>query len=287
MKDQTKNNLFTYKQWQVLLLAVLLSLIGGWFDFTIDKLIGDDISFNIFYLLPVGLAAWFVGTKSGVVISVFSSFVCYFADVVFNSVKRESILLPLWNSAAGLVFFLCFTVLLSALKNELGLHKTLSMEDFLTKASNGRAFFNYLRIEMARIKRYQKPITLVYLDLDNFKQVNDTKGHTVGDELLVAFVNCLRKNIRATDAVSRLGGDEFAILLPEMTGDMAVPFMEKLKNTVYSEMKKLGWDITYSAGVVTCNAPPENVNELIKDADNLMYAVKKNGKNGVKFSTCG
>ena len=157
------------------------------------------------------------------------------------------------------------------------------MEDFLTKASNGRAFFNYANIEINRIKRYNKPLTIVYFDLDNFKAINDTLGHKEGDELLFTVANVIRKSIRATDAVARMGGDEFAILLPEMSADPVKPFMKHILEILDREMKACGWPVTLSAGVVTYIKPPDNADEMIKTADNAMYEVKRSGKNGVKY----
>jgi diguanylate cyclase (GGDEF)-like protein len=270
----------------ILICALILAAAGGYIDLAIDKVIGDDISFNIFFLIPVGIAAWFVGIRSGIAVSVVSAVSCYMADIIFNKLKIENPVIPIWNSAAGLVFFLLLAFLLYALRRELGIHKQLSMEDFLTKASNSRAFYNYARIEIARIQRDKKPLTIVYMDLDNFKQINDTLGHNVGDEVLVAFVNVIRKNIRATDAVSRLGGDEFAMLLPEMGSAYVEQFIKKLRDIIDAEMHAKGWNITFSAGVLTCIKPPASVNEMIKSADDAMYEVKKHGKNSVKYITC-
>jgi diguanylate cyclase (GGDEF)-like protein len=277
---------FGVKKGLILAAALLMAAAAGYIDLIVDKIIGDDISFNIFFLLPVGIAAWFVGLKSGIGVSIISAVSCYLADTIFTGIKPENPALPVWNSAAGLVFFLLLAFLLHILRRELGIHRTLAMEDFLTKASNSRAFYNYARIEVARIKRDKKPLTIVYLDLDNFKQINDTYGHNVGDEVLVAFVNAVRKNIRATDAVGRLGGDEFAILLPEMGAAAVAPFIEKLRRIISTEMSSKGWIINYSAGVLTCTRPPDSVNEMIRMADDAMYEVKKQGKNGVKYITC-
>jgi diguanylate cyclase (GGDEF)-like protein len=277
---------FGLKKGLILAAALLLAAAAGYVDLVVDKIIGDDISFNIFFLLPVGIAAWFVGLRSGILVSVISAISCYLADTVFTGIKHENTAVPIWNSTAGLVFFLLLAFLLYILRRELGIHRTLAMEDFLTKASNSRAFYNYARIEVARIKRDKKPLTIVYLDIDNFKQINDTYGHNVGDEVLVAFVNAVRKNIRATDAVGRLGGDEFAILLPEMGAAGVGPFIEKLRKIISTEMSGKGWILNYSAGVLTCTRPPDSVNEMIRMADDAMYEVKKQGKNGVKYITC-
>jgi diguanylate cyclase (GGDEF)-like protein len=274
---------FNLRHILIFVAALLIVLAGGLLDMTADRLAGEDISFNLFFLIPVGLVVWFIGIWPGIFISAFSAFVCYMADISFMIYDHESMILPLWNSISGFIFFICLALLLHALRRELLTHKQLAMEDFLTKATNSRAFYNYAKIEIARIKRYDKPLTIVYMDIDNFKHINDTYGHTVGDGLLVAFVNAVRRNIRATDAVSRLGGDEFALLLPEMAASSAEPFMTHLRAAVDGEMKDKGFNITYSTGVLTCTKSPASVIEMIKLVDQAMFEVKRNGKNSVKY----
>ena len=278
---------FGLRKGLILAAMLLLAAVGGYMDFTVDKVLREDISFNLFFLIPVGIAVWFIGIKSGILVSAFSSAACFMADVIFDGFKTVHYLPPIWNSATGFIFFICLAYLLYAVRRELKMHKQLSMEDFLTKASNSRAFYNYAKIEIARIQRYKKPLTIVYLDVDNFKQVNDTYGHAAGDELLVTFVNAVHRNIRATDAVGRLGGDEFAILLPEMDAYAAPVFIEHMRKAVETEMRSKGFKaITYSAGVLTCTKTPESVQTMLKIADDAMYEVKKHGKNGVKYITC-
>lgn len=267
--------------------AAVLVLAAGMSDRMLDTLFKNDVSFTIFYLIPVGIAAWFIGIRSGVVLSVAAAVLCYAVDIKISVEEHSNIFIPVWNGVSGLIFFLCFAFILYLLRAELRTQKTFAMEDFLTKASNGRAFLNYANIEINRIKRYNKPLTIVYFDLDNFKSINDTLGHKAGDELLFTVANVIRRNIRATDAVARLGGDEFAILLPEMGAEPAKPFMKHILEIVDKEMKSYGWPITLSAGVITYLKPPGSADEMIKKADDAMYEVKRSGKNGIKYIVNG
>jgi diguanylate cyclase (GGDEF)-like protein len=275
------------KKTLLFLLSMALILAAGLLDGLLDKIFANDISFTIFYLIPVGVAAWFIGIRSGIIISIAAAIVCYTVDVRVFTEDHTNIVIPIWNGISGLIFFLCFAYLLSLLRGELKMQRQFAMEDFLTKASNGRAFFNYSKIEISRIKRYNKPLTMVYFDLDNFKSINDTLGHKEGDELLFTVASVIRKNIRMTDAVARLGGDEFAILLPEMSEGPAKPFMKHILEILDKEMKSRGWPVTLSAGVVTYLKPPESVDEMIKTADEAMYEVKRSGKNNVKYVVNG
>jgi diguanylate cyclase (GGDEF)-like protein len=109
--------------------------------------------------------------------------------------------------------FLVVVVVLSSLRGAWEREKIHARTDSLTGVSNARAFFEVAAVELARARRYQRPFTIAYLDLDNFKQVNDRFGHEVGDDLLQIVARTLREGSRASDFVARMGGDEFVVLL--------------------------------------------------------------------------
>jgi diguanylate cyclase (GGDEF)-like protein/PAS domain S-box-containing protein len=153
--------------------------------------------------------------------------------------------------------------------------------DFLTRIANRRAFYEIAFTESARARRYGRSLTLIYLDLDNFKQVNDTYGHEVGDELLIEVAATIRSNVRTTDTVARLGGDEFALLLPETDQDAALLVTNKLREVLLNSMQRKNWPVTVSIGLVTFSTPPESVEEMVKQADAVMYSVKARGKNSI------
>lgn len=262
----------------IFMLSLFLIIIIGYADLST----GNQISFTIFYIMPVALVTWFIGWRSGVIISFLCSAAWFYADQRVG-IRYGYYIIPLWNGIVSAIFFMLFVYLMTLLKRELDRQKTLAMEDFLTKASNARAFFRYAEMEISRMKRHGTPFSLMYFDLDNFKNINDTLGHNEGDKVLVATANVIRKNIRLTDAIARMGGDEFAILLPDMNADSAVPLVKHVRHVFDAEMKANNWKTTFSAGVVTYKKPPENVEQMIKLADNLMYTVKNNGKNGEKY----
>lgn len=139
--------------------------------------------------------------------------------------------------------------------------------------------------EILRARRHGHPFTVIYIDLDNFKTVNDTLGHSVGNTLLRHVVDTLKGTVRATDLVARLGGDEFVILLPETDRDSAKVLVSKLREQLLDAMQSQGWPVTFSVGVLTCISSPANVDELIRAADAIMYEAKKTGKNAIRYST--
>lgn len=123
----------------------------------------------------------------------------------------------------------------------------------------------------------------MYMDADNFKQVNDNLGHNVGSDLFVRVVDTIKQNLRSTDVVARLGGDEFAVLLTETNQEQARVITGKMREKLLTGMQKEKWAVTFSSGVPTCVKPPKTVDEVIKIVEGLMYEVKNNGKDSVKF----
>jgi diguanylate cyclase (GGDEF)-like protein len=139
-------------------------------------------------------------------------------------------------------------------------------------------------MEIDRFQRNKQPFTVSYIDLDNFKAVNDNFGHNVGDDVLSAVVRQIKNLLRKTDFIARLGGDEFVLILPDTDQAGAQLLISKIQISLLEEMQKNKWPVTFSIGVLTCINIPQTVNELIKQADDLMYSVKNNGKNSINYS---
>ncbi|MGW8249860.1 MAG: GGDEF domain-containing protein, partial [Anaerolineales bacterium] len=133
-------------------------------------------------------------------------------------------------------------------------------------------------------ERFHRPLTIVYIDLDNFKQINDRYGHSTGDIVLKTVVQKIKNNVRATDILARLGGDEFALLLPETNQENAHNIVTRLQGILTEEMLRCQWRITFSMGVLTCTDPPAGLNEILHQVDELMYSAKNNGKNAICFA---
>jgi diguanylate cyclase (GGDEF)-like protein len=175
----------------------------------------------------------------------------------------------------------------SLLKSLLVKEQELARIDPLTTVPNRRAFYEALDKERVRSLRYHRPLTIAYVDLDNFKKVNDCLGHAVGDELLVQVAAGLRSNLRASDYVARLGGDEFAVLLPETDATAAELVLRKLRLRLLEEMEAHRWQVTFSIGAATFLDPPDSLDVIIRMADETMYAIKAHGKDNVSVSLVG
>ena len=247
-----------------------------------DFLTGWELSFSIFYLIPIVLVTWFAGRNLGLVMSIASTIVWFTADNLSGQPYSQPIF-PFWNAGVRLGFFILVSFLLPALK-EREHEKEIARRDYLTGAANRRQFFEVAQAELERFQRYQHPFTIVYLDIDDFKTVNDQQGHQIGDQLLCSVVNRATLALRKTDFLARLGGDEFVALLPETDAEAAHIAVSKLQHALLEEMHSNNWPATYSIGVITCLDAHLTTDELINKADALMYSVKKNGKNAIAYA---
>jgi diguanylate cyclase (GGDEF)-like protein len=172
-------------------------------------------------------------------------------------------------------------VLLGSLRQQLFQARTGARVDALTGIANRAAFLTRLEHDLALARRHAAPLTLGYLDLDDFKLVNDGQGHGEGDRVLRAFADVLRGALRDADTVARLGGDEFAILLPGTGADAARGVVDRLRAALASD----GPPLRCSLGVVTFLSAPRDVETALRAADDVLYGVKRAGKNAVRFET--
>lgn len=247
---------------------------------------GLEISASIFYLLPVALVSWCAGRREGGFIALASSVAWYVADW-YAGREYSHPLIHYWNMMVMFGFFFTMNFILAGLKEALEEEKKLARADSLTGVANVRYFAELANKEVERCRRYGRPLTLIYLDCDNFKEINDHFSHQGGDRLLRSLGIALQRNTRSTDIVVRMGGDEFAILMPE-TGDQIVPrALEGLKTRLQESLQQSGWSVTFSVGAAIFLDPPESVDLLIKSADCLMFLAKNDGKNRIKYQIFG
>jgi diguanylate cyclase (GGDEF)-like protein len=248
----------------------------------IDYLSGYEFSFSLFYLIPIIAVTWFAGNAAGMFISAASVFTWLTADLA-GGYYYSNPLLYCWNSIMRFAFFALVSYLLVILKKTLASVQELARTDYLTGAANTRRFYDLAQMEIQRFRRYKRPLSVAYLDLDNFKTVNDTLGHNTGDQVLQMASSALQREVRSTDTVARLGGDEFALLLPETGAGEARVILNRVRQELTSTMHKNGWPVTFSIGVVTYNSIPGSVDDMVKEADSLMLSVKMRSKDGVRF----
>ena len=175
-----------------------------------------------------------------------------------------------------------------ALDNALALKRAeaLSVTDDLTHLYNSRYLNQVLRRETKRASRSGRPLSLLFIDLDGFKAVNDTHGHLFGSRALVEAAALIRTSARETDVPARFGGDEFAVILPDTGGEGAFAVGERIRERVAAHrfLASDGLDVhlTASVGLATLPDVAASADELVAAADKAMYRVKDSGKNGIQ-----
>ncbi len=178
---------------------------------------------------------------------------------------------------------------LSADDLEAALHEQIyvnTITDNLTQLFNRFHFDNELAREFSRSRRHRRPLSLLLLDIDHFKQINDTHGHHVGDITLKAVADAIRSSMRAEDVVARFGGEEFLILLPETTLEQSVHVAEKLRDAVVAlvvEFRELRLSVTVSVGCAALEDTDADPSAFFERCDQKMYAAKAAGRNRVAF----
>ena len=155
------------------------------------------------------------------------------------------------------------------------LHK-MATRDGLTGCLNYQAFEEAISSEAARARRYERPFSVVMIDLDSFKAVNDAHGHSTGDATLRGIAKALLAAARSTDVIGRLGGDEFAALLPETDADQALPVAERFQSQARSAETPVS--VTLSMGVATWSGLHDDPDEIIQRADQALYSAKHRGR---------
>ncbi len=246
-----------------------------------DYYTGKGVGLSLFYIIPIIIVTWFVGKRFGLVVALVAAATWLAVEAVTGRSFAQSALRN-WDIPVHVVFYL-LVALLTPTSKTLEHEMERARIDYLTGAYNRRFFFEEIQKEINRSQRYKHPFTLAYIDLDDFKKINDKYGHRIGDKLLLAVVSRAKSILRKSDILARLGGDEFMLLLPETGRGAAQNAVEKIQSALLDEMRRSGWEVTFSFGVLTCSDVKISADELIKKADGLMYSVKNIGKNGIAY----
>lgn len=250
----------------------------------IDAITGPEIEFSIFYMLPVGMLAWHTSWLSARVAVLTSGLAWLVADIAAGA-QYSFPGIQYWNAAVRTMSFFVVAFILAQLRKASREEHRLARTDPLTGAANSRMFIEFATLECARQRRYHHPLSLAFLDCDNFKRVNDLYGHGVGDELLRKIAVAISQSLREVDVVARLGGDEFGILLPESDQKAASTVLRKLRNGLKSVGEQ--YNVTFSVGIVTYLRPAETVDQMLHAADKAMYEAKRAGKNTSRHKVVG
>jgi len=249
----------------------------------VDLLTPPPIFMTGFYLLPIGLAVWYSSQGLGVSVVVLSTIACEY--MVSIGLPPDA---PSWQIALAIsspvIVFISFSFLLY--RQRIVVQKLLdeSRSDPLTGVRNRRAFIELAQFELSRISRSDLPATLALIDLDNFKFINDSQGHAVGDALLIAVSRCMAASLRQNDIYARIGGDEFVVLLPETDAATARYVLGRLHGNLRTLLQSFGNAASTSIGAVViplrCEA---DIEAILARADETMYAIKRTSKDALAF----
>ncbi len=236
----------------------------------VDYITGPDIGFSLFYLAPIVAAAWYCGRGASLLVAFAAAVSWFLADYII----RVSLPLSLWNGITRLVIYVTQGLLIAALREDRRREAVLARTDSITHLANSRAFLELLEAAVGQTKA----ICVIYIDLDNFKRVNDAFGHHAGDTVLERTAGALRESVRTTDVVARLGGDEFAILLQEID----VAGAEAIARRVIEKVQLIACDfdgtgLGASLGLAIAQRG-FSAEELLKASDDAMYDAKRRQK---------
>jgi diguanylate cyclase (GGDEF)-like protein len=257
----------------------------GWLDYVT----GVDIGFSLFYLVPIVASAWICGVRVGVIVAAVAGSVWLAADISLRG-SDTSVGVSLWNAFTRYVIYISEAVFIAMLRRDRELMRTLAARestlartDETTRLANTRAFAEAADEELARARANGESVCVLYIDLDNFKTINDTLGHATGDVVLQQVAEELSHVLRPGDVAARLGGDEFGVLLRGVDETIA----ERVAERILARITDLGTSYRGSRLGATVGIAyfasnlPVDAEAILSAADALMYEGKREGKGRV------
>lgn len=235
-----------------------------------DYATGYSMAVSLFYLLPVLLVTHVLGERAGFMVAGLAAGIWTLAQSA-TGFPGSSWLQSAWNMLMRLGILLIVAYLLLAFEAEM----RQARYDHLTNLGNRRQIMRALEAERNRSARTDKPYSILYLDIDRFKRLNDTLGHAVGDEALRVVAGILRAHSRRMDMPARLGGDEFVVLLPDTHETDCRAIADRLYRAMVDEIEKRRWPIGVSIGTTTIRGAEKTADEILHAADQAMYRIKR------------
>lgn len=239
----------------------------------VDVLTGPQYFMTAVYLIPVSLAAWRTDWQRAGIVALLSISGLLIADII-DPLDGVSTSAMLWNQATRFAAIIIIVLLITGLRESRRHAERMARTDVLTGIANLFAFREASVREIERSRRIGRPLTLLFLDIDDFKIVNDFHGHSTGDEVLRQIAETLCHATRSDDFVARVGGDEFVVLMPSTDALQAEAVIERVQRQLATITRPDGSPLTCSIGAATRDPRSSSINALLREADEAMYFAK-------------
>ena len=263
---------------------VVLALCVFAFIFSMLEFVCDgELGFSVFLVFLPVLGVWCAGSVAGILTAVFCATFWIATDVFLSKIELGSLVFYL-NFAIHLFALVLIVEFSNRFKRKVNAERRLAREDALTGLINGKAFYDCTRVELAKAKRYNRPLTVVSVSCNNFKSINKKFGYEQGDRALCVIASIIQGCIRESDACARFGADEFMLLLPESEYSAAAIIVKRLHKHLEKTMIDNDWLVTFSIGALSCDQFPEIADDIIRSVDALMIEAKKSGENIIKHN---
>ncbi len=247
--------------------------------FVLNVRAAAELRLGVLFAVPVLLAAWHDGVGWGIALGLGTTLLRF--SVGIDQLPVTTTLdARILNEVAYLAVSAVAIAGLSQVRRTQAQLELLTTHDPLTNVLNARSFARELAQELSRNRRYGRPLALIYVDLDDFRKVNDAHGHATGDAVLRLVADAMRAAVRAADLVGRLGGDEFGVLMPETDAAVAHSAASRLVAGIRTVFRGTP-SVTASIGVVAVAGTEAGTDELIRKADQAMNEAKRGGKDRV------
>lgn len=236
-----------------------------------DWLTGPEIAASIFYLIPVAVVAWRGWRATAAGLSLLSAATWLAADVGAGQFYSHPAI-PYWNASVRLGFFITVAITLVSLREALDRERALARTDPLTGLHNMRSFLELSTVASERARRHRDAYSILFIDINGFKAINDGSGHAAGDAVLIEVAHKLKQRLRRTDLLARAGGDEFVVLLERTTASAAERLADELRTHVTASAADQR--VSLSIGVAESTTADGDVEAVLRAADQAMYRSK-------------
>jgi diguanylate cyclase (GGDEF)-like protein len=254
-------------------------LLACWAGYAANVYSGPQFDHGAIFLVPCLAAAWYLGVAAGLATVALSALMWFTATLVHGPALEPWMVFV--NTLSRFSVFLVIAGLAASARNLLHRLGELSRLDPLTGLANRREFRARGEHDLEVAARTGAPTSLLFIDLDNFKDVNDRLGHATGDEVLRTVGAALSRVVRRSDLAARLGGDEFALLLLGSDESDARRIAEKVRDSLCQAFARQALPVTLSIGIAAADSGGTGFRDLLAAADRAMYAAKAAGKNAI------